>query len=174
VKLPCKSCLAALKQLDEAKTLCVYGEAISQACLKAKALSGGTKMASAGETKAYYKAKVLSSGAKIASIGEASASQALGEAISQFSHKRKALSGGTKAALPSEVNTHDEAKLASPKAKQIALKAKSKAPKAKQVVLQSPRVPVLDRLSPMNSNLRDYLSNKRKLHSEKPVNIFPS
>jgi len=33
---------------------------------------------------------------------------------------------------------------------------------------------VLDRLSPANTDLQDYLSNKRKLHSEELVSISPS
>ena len=84
------------------------------------------------------------------------------------------MSGGAKVALPGEDSMCDEAKLALLKAKQIAFKAKSKISQPKEVVLQSPRVSVLDRLGPINSDLRDYLRNKRKLRFKDPVHVSAS
>jgi len=44
----------------------------------------------------------------------------------------------------------------------------------KQAGSQPPWVSVLDRLSPANTDLWEFLSNKRKLRSEKPVHILSS
>ena len=93
------------------------------------------------------------------------------KATSRSFYKAKALSGGAKTASSHEANAFGEAKLALLKAKQAAFikqnpatAAKSKASQGvvqlKGVALQSPRVSVLDRLGPINSDLRDYLSNK--------------
>ena len=86
----------------EANVSHASGEAMSQTCYKAKALSGD---------------------AKIASSGEANTSNAFSEATSQAYYKDKAMSGSAKIASSGEANAFnacDEAKLASSKAKHIA------------------------------------------------------
>ena len=75
---------------------------------------------------------------------------------------------------PYETTLSDEAILTSPIAKKKALKAKPRASQPKVANIQFFWVSVLDRLDPGNTDLRDYLSNKRKIRSEKPVHISPS
>ena len=53
-----------------------------------------------------------------------------------------------------------EAILASPPTKQRAFKAKPRVSQPKRAYIQSPRVFVLDRLGPANTDLRENLSNK--------------
>ena len=77
----------------------------------------------------------------------------------------KAVASPCKATLPGE------AILTSPIAKRKAFKAKSKASQPKRANFQSPRVSVMYRLGPVNTDLRDYLSNKRKLRSDEPAHI---
>jgi len=67
-----------------------------------------------------------------------------------------------------------EAILASPITKKKSFKAKSKASQPKDANFQSSRVFVMDRLDLVNADSRDYLNNKRKLHSEEPVHILSS
>ena len=137
-------------------------------------------------SQAFYKAKALSGGVKIASFGEDNASHTFGEATSQAFYKAKALSGGTRTSSgeANAPNAFGEAKLALSEAKQAALIKHNPATKAVKsfsrscstqgVALKSLWVSVLDRLGAINSDLRDYLSNKRKLHFEEPINISPS
>jgi len=85
------------------------------------------------------------------------------------------LSTPSKAELkPCEATLLSEAILTSPIAKRKAFKAKPRASQPKGTSFQSSRVSVLDRLGPINTDLRNYLSNKRKLRSEKLVHISPS
>ena len=72
-----------------------------------------------------------------------------------------------------EATLSGEAILASPIAKRKAFKAKPRVSQPKEVSYQSLRVSVLDRLDPVNTDLRDYLNNKRKLRSEEPIHISP-
>jgi len=102
-----------------------------------------------------------SGGSRLASKSEAKAST---------SEANKALRINAKMTSLSEANMHGEARLASPKAKRIAFK-KAKALQPKRVTLPSLRVSVLDRLGPVNIDLRDYLSNKRKFHFGELVHV---
>ena len=77
-------------------------------------------------------------------------------------------------ALPCKVTLSGESILASPIAERKAFKAKPRASQPKGVSFQSSRVSVLDRLGPVNTDLRDYLSNKQKLRLEEPVHISSS
>ena len=77
-------------------------------------------------------------------------------------------------ASPCEAKSSGEANLASPTTKKKAFKAKHMAFQPMRANFQSPRVPMLDQLGPTNTDLRDYLRNKPKHHSEKPVFISPS
>ena len=78
------------------------------------------------------------------------------------------------AASPCEPTLSGEAILVSPIARRKAFKTKPKASQPKGASFQSSRVSVLDQLGPINTDLRDYLSNKRKLCFEKLVHISPS
>jgi len=128
----------------KAKSLCVSSEAISQAS---------------------------SGGARIASNNEVNTLCASSEAQASASEANKALL--TKATSSGEAKAHGEFKPASPMAKQTTFKkVKSKTFQPKGVILQSFRVSMLDRLGPINTDLRDYLSNKRKLRCEEPIHIF--
>jgi len=75
---------------------------------------------------------------------------------------------------PCEATFSGEAILALPITIMKALKAKPKASQPKEANFQSHQVFVMDRLGLVNTDLRDYLSNKRKLRSEKFVHISPS
>ena len=77
-------------------------------------------------------------------------------------------------ASPCEATFSGEAILASPIAKKKTIKAKPRASHPKGASFQSPRVSVLDRLGPVNTDLRDYFSNKQKLRSEVSVHISSS
>ena len=59
-----------------------------------------------------------------------------------------------------EATPPGEAILASPIAKRKAFKARPKASQANKAIFQSPRASMMDRLGPVNTNLRDYLSTK--------------
>jgi len=61
--------------------------------------------------------------------------------------------------------------LTSPTAKKKASKAKSRAFQPKKANIQALQVSVLDRLGLANTDLREYLSNKQKLHSEDPIHV---
>ena len=69
-----------------------------------------------------------------------------------------------------EASSQGEAIQASPTVK----KAKPKAFQPKRAKFQLHRVFVLDQLGPANIDLRDYLSNKRKLHSKDTIHVSPS
>ena len=73
-----------------------------------------------------------------------------------------------------EVKSHGEAILGSSITKNKVFKANPKAFQPKRANFQSLRVSVLDRLGPVNTDLRDYLSNKQKLHSEESIHVPPS
>jgi len=114
----------------------------------------------------------LSDGAKAAfNSCEANALYAFGETKAST---RKVLLSNAKTASPNEAKRHGEAILASPMVKRKTSKAKPKASQPKKFILRSPRVPILDRLGPVNKDLMDYLSNKRKFSSEEPVHISSS
>ena len=61
---------------------------------------------------------------------------------------------------PCKAESSREAILDSPMTKKKAFNAKPKGFQSKRANIQSPRVFVLNRLSPINTYLRDYLSNK--------------
>jgi len=82
--------------------------------------------------------------------------------------------GRAKTSSLCEATLSGEAILPSPIAKRKAFKAKPRASQSKEASFQSSRVSVLDRLGPVNTDLRDYLSNKRKLRLEEPVHISSS
>jgi len=67
-----------------------------------------------------------------------------------------------------------EAILVSPITKKKTFKTKPKASQPKGANFQSPQASVMNRLGLVNTDLRDYLSNKRKLRSEEPVHISSS
>jgi len=58
--------------------------------------------------------------------------------------------------------------------KRKAFKASPKASQPNRANFQSPWVSVMDRLGLVNTDLRNYLSTKRKFSSEKPTHISPS
>ena len=74
---------------------------------------------------------------------------------------RFASKGRTKAVTsPRKATPPGEAILASPIAKRKVFKARPKASQPNRANFQSPRVSMMDRLGPVNTDLRDYLSNK--------------
>jgi len=85
-----------------------------------------------------------------------------------FKGRAKTIASSCKATLSGETI------LASPIAKKKVLKAKPRVSQQKQANIQFSRVSVLDQLDAGNTDLRDYLSNKRKLHSEETVHISPA
>jgi len=68
-------------------------------------------------------------------------------------------------AMPCEAESGSGAILASPSTKKKDLKAKPRVSQSKWANIQFPRVSVLDWLDPDNTDLWDYLSNKRKFNS---------
>ena len=64
--------------------------------------------------------------------------------------------------------------LASPIAKRKAFKARPKASQPNKANFQSPRVSVMDRLGPVNKDLRNCQSTKRKFCLEEPAHISSS
>ena len=58
--------------------------------------------------------------------------------------------------------------------KRKAFKARPKVSQPNRANFQSPRVSVMDRLGPVNTDLRNYLSTKQKFCSEEPTYISPS
>jgi len=94
------------------------------------------------------------------------------EGKAQHSKAKSASKGRIKIVASScEATLSGEIILASPVAKKKAFKAKPRASRSKGASFLSSRVSVLDRLSPVNTDLRDYLRNKRKLHLEESVHI---
>ena len=85
-----------------------------------------------------------------------------------------ASTGRTKTVASSCEATPCEATLASPMPKKKALRARPKASQPNMASFQSPRVSVMDWLGIVNTDLRDYLSTKRKLCSEEPAYISQS
>ena len=77
-------------------------------------------------------------------------------------------------ASPCKATPSCEATLASPMVKRKAFKARPKAPQPNRTNFQSPRVSVMDRLGPVNTYLRNYLSTNRKFYSEEPAHIASS
>ena len=92
----------------------------------------------------------------------------------RFTSSGKAKAPSSQTASPCEAKPYGEAILASPSAKKKAFKVKPKASQSKGGIFQSPRVSVLDWLGSVNTDLRDYLSNKQKPRSEEPVHVSPS
>jgi len=75
---------------------------------------------------------------------------------------------------PCKANSSSEAILASPTAKKTIFKARPRAFQHKKANCPPPRVSVLDRLSPTNTDLQEFLNHKRKLCSKESVHVSPS
>ena len=89
-----------------------------------------------------------------------------------FSSAKLALGGGAKRlASPSEANAIGEVILTSPVVKKRSF---TRAPQLEQPSTRPPRVSVLDRLSSVNLDLREFLNNKRKFCYEELSNTPPS
>ena len=146
------------------------GVALNRA--KGKARFSSEAKARAPSVQSEDTSLVPSRAAKIApNSSETNTLYAFGEAKASAS---KVLLSSAKTVSPSKAKPHSEAILALLMVKREASKAKSKASQPKKVILQSRRVSMLDRLGPVNTDLRDYLNNKRKLHSEESIHISPS
>ena len=91
-----------------------------------------------------------------------------------FAFSSEAKASYANSASPCEAQSYSEAILTSPETKKKAFKARRRVFQPKRATIQSPQVSVLDRLGPVNTDMRVYLNNKKKFRSEEPVHISPS